>query len=307
MYARSRLIFYIEIINGHFNMKQNLNQIEKDFVEFMSGKKKRHYEVMEKLYLRTREEFKFQGPKYEKLSGIIIRLLRMMYDITDEHSAVEAYQAFAYLHLLRYLTYSYPKAKSDYLYETYKLIKKGRFKDIFIFSKRKVAGRFKPQKAEIAYSPQNLARSLIGKIESPPVVVDYGCGLGYISMEIAKLNEKAKIFLLDIEGLVLEFAGFRFKKHGINVEFIPVSKSNPYPKLPRHNICLATEVMEHVCQPLKAYRNIHDAMESGGILYGNFEDHEKGIFHVSPLLKDLREKIVRDFQPVGLRCYKKIK
>ena len=105
----------------------------------------------------------------------------------------------------------------------------------------------------------------------------------------------------------MEFADFHFKKQGINPEFIKVTKSNPYPILPKHNICIATEVMEHVCQPLKAYQNIHDTMEKGGILYGNFEDHDKGMFHVSPMLKDLRDKIARDFQPVDYRCYKKIK
>ena len=65
---------------------------------------------------------------------------------------------------------------------------------------------------------------------------------------------------IDIDCLTLEFTEFRFNKHQVNVEIIPVSKNNLYPKLPVHNICIATEVMEHLIQPLKAYQNIKNSL-----------------------------------------------
>ena len=64
--------------------------------------------------------------------------------------------------------------------------------------------------------------------------------------------------------------------------------------------------MEHVMRPLVAYENIHKSMELGGILYGNFEDHEKDMFHISPDLMDLRKKITQNFKEIHYCCYKKI-
>jgi 2-polyprenyl-3-methyl-5-hydroxy-6-metoxy-1,4-benzoquinol methylase len=179
----------------------------------------------------------------------------------------------------------------------------------FLYSENQVKRKIfsKHEKSELNEDYSSIAKFLVGKINGPPVVIDYGCGLGYISFEIGKLQRDSKVYLVDIDTLILEFAKFRFEKHGINVETIPVTKDNLYPKLPVHNICIATEVMEHVIQPLKVYQNIYDSLEQEGILYGNFEDHKKEMFHVSPHLGELRERIATDFQPIVNLCYKKKK
>ena len=65
--------------------------------------------------------------------------------------------------------------------------------------------------------------------------------------------------------------------------------------------------MEHIKQPLIAYQNIYDSLEQGGILFGNFEDHRKEIFHISPNLSKLRERIEKEFKKINKRCYKKRK
>jgi len=288
-------------------MKDELNKLEEEFVEFMSEKKRRPYDQMEKMFLRTREEFRFRGSAYEDFVGRIIRHFRMYHDITDEVSAVEAYQFYSFMHLLRYLSYSYPKATTDYLHETVRLIKKGQFKEVFIFGGRKIIGKFRKPAPKDHAESMSLAQTLLSHIKGIPVVVDYGSGLGYVSLEIGQHEKRAKIHLVDIECLVLEFAEYRLKKNGINVESIPVNKDNLYPKLSQHNICIATEVMEHVYQPVLAYQNIHESMEVGGILYGNFEDHEKGMFHVSPDLHELRGKVAENYEQIGPRTYKKIR
>ena len=107
--------------------------------------------------------------------------------------------------------------------------------------------------------------------------------------------------------LCLEFSAYRFKKHGIDVTAIPVTQDNPYPKLPKHNICIATEVMEHVPRPLEVYRNIYESLEVGGILHGNFEDHAHGLYHPSGDLKELREQLPNNFQVIEPRFYKRIR
>jgi hypothetical protein len=107
--------------------------------------------------------------------------------------------------------------------------------------------------------------------------------------------------------LCLEFSTYRFKKHGIDVTAIPVTGDNPYPELPAHNICIATEVMEHVLKPAEVYKNISKALEIGGVLHGNFEDHYHGLFHPSGDLKELREQLRDNFQIIESRFYRRIR
>ena len=288
-------------------MEEKLNEIEKDFIEFVSIKKKRPHETTKRIFLETRDYFKFTMPTYGKKVGGFRRLHRIIYHPTDEAGAIEAYQFYGLLHLFRYLSYSYPKTFSVYFYEFFNLLKKYQFKKIFVFAKRLIARKLKTYFSTTSSEQAGLAETLIAKTNGRPVVVDYGSGLAYISFEIAKLDKNSKIYLLDIPTLSLEFAEFRFKKNGFDIEIIPVTKNDPYPKLPKHNICIATETMEHVPKPLIAYQNIYDALEIGGVLYGNFEDHEKGTFHPSWKLHDLRERISLEFEQIGYRLYKKIK
>ena len=119
--------------------------------------------------------------------------------------------------------------------------------------------------------------------------------------------KEAKIFLVDIDCIHLEFTEYRFRKYGFNFEVIKVNKKNLYPRLPKHNICIVAEVMEHVFQPLTVYKHILDSLEDGGILYGNFEDHKGGMFHVSPNLCELRDRISHDFIQLDMLSYKKKK
>jgi hypothetical protein len=86
-----------------------------------------------------------------------------------------------------------------------------------------------------------------------------------------------------------------------------VSSENLYPLLPAHTICLANEVLEHVFNPLIVYENIHRSMAAGGLLFGNFSDHEKGLLHVTPNLAPLRAKIQEDYEPLGVKLYRKIR
>lgn len=82
---------------------------------------------------------------------------------------------------------------------------------------------------------------------------------------------------------------------------------NQYPELPPHDICIATDVMEHLYRPLTAYEYICTSQKSGGILYGNFEDHHQEMFHVHPDMHDLREAVERDYVKIESDLYRKKK
>jgi SAM-dependent methyltransferase len=152
-------------------------------------------------------------------------------------------------------------------------------------------------------SHAGVAEFLLQSVGKAPVVVDYGCGFAHLSFEIAKQDPEAKVHLIDIECLPLAFARFRFEKHGLKAEPIVVTAEALYPRLPAHDVCIASEVMEHVYRPLEVYDHIVESLRPGGTLHGGFEDHRPGILHVSPVLAALRERVQRDFERVGVRTY----
>ncbi len=279
-----------------------MNKIEEDFIEFICRKRNRPYKEVKRIYLSTKNRFQFSSSNYRKLTDTIHNLFKIYYGDKNETELIDSYKFNALMHLFRFISYSYPPKKvkdnMDYLGS----LKKGIFGALLSFKKRKILGE---DTTTITNGFSSIAKLLVEKINKAPIVVDYGAGLGYISFEIGMLNESSCIHLIDIDCLILEFAEFRFKKHDIKVEIVKVSKDNIYPKLPKHNICIATEVMEHVMQPLKVYKNIKDSLEVGGIIYGNFEDHKEEMFHVSPNLSEIRCRLNEDFERIGDMVYRK--
>ncbi len=283
-------------------MRDKLTQTEKDFIEFLSLKKDLPSKDLVEIYLATKKRFKFSGQKYRKLCDDIHNLFKIIYNDVDEKGLIKSYKFHEVLHLFRFISYTYQKPISKYLFikTLIWLSLRGDFRKIFSFIKSKGFDKNKDYKM--------IAKSLVENMNGlPPLVVDYGCGLGEISFEIGKLNQNSKIYLVDIDCLTLEFAEFRFKKYGIDVEIIPVSENDLYPKLPQHNICIANDVMEHIMKPLVVYKNISIGMSGGGYLYGNFNNQRDEMFHISTNLNELREQIDKDFHKLDDRLFKKIK
>ncbi|MCK5096133.1 MAG: class I SAM-dependent methyltransferase [Candidatus Pacebacteria bacterium] len=291
-------------------MQTNLNQIEEDFIEFISLKRGFSYEEIKNYFLSTKKDFDFSSQEYRQICIDNYNLCKIIYDDTDEKDIIDSYKHHALMHAFRFISYSYLNSDSKkvcYLKKLKGYILKGEF---FKILKRKVLRLLfwnKKMSQGIDSVGYGATAKKIIKIlgDATPVVVDYGCGFGYLSFEIGMLRKDSKIYLVDIDSLNLEFAAFRFKKHNIDVETILITKDNIYPKLPQHNICIATEVMEHIMNPLVAYKNIYKGMEKGGVLYGNYDDHSDIMFHISPDLSKLREYISKDFEKINGLFYKK--
>ena len=62
----------------------NLNQIEKDFVEFLSKYRNRNYVEMEKIYNLTKNRFKFFSQEYREFLEKTSALNRVICDEIDE-------------------------------------------------------------------------------------------------------------------------------------------------------------------------------------------------------------------------------
>ncbi len=283
-----------------------LNQIEIDFIEFMSQTLNITTKDMKKKYIDTKYRFDFSSPEYREFADNVHNLFRLQFDDNDEQGSIKAYRFHALLQVFRLISYSFPKKTptfTDYVKMFNNLVQKGEWQKILLSIDSKLH--------KISINSKNLlsqisaAKLLRNNSKKNPIIVDYGCGLGYLSFELAMRDKGVNVYLLDINCLTLEFASYRFKKYGIKAEEIIVDENNIYPKLPVHDICIATEVMEHLFRPLVAYENISQSLSENGLLYGNFSDHRKEMFHVSHDLSKLRSAIERDFEQLGENLFRK--
>jgi len=96
-------------------------------------------------------------------------------------------------------------------------------------------------------------------------VLDYGCGVADYALSFGVYGYH--ITLSDIEGGVVEFAKWRFKKRNLKCDFIPVNASNMYPAFGQQDIIVAGEVLEHIRAPLRTVQAFYNALPSGGYLW----------------------------------------
>jgi len=272
-----------------------LNDIEKDFIEFLSTRNGTAIEKLEETYLGLRARFGFGGDGYRELCEKVLDLHTLIYDSGDETQLIEVYKRHELLSVLRFISYSYmmDKRPAHRLEKSLKrLIKNDPYPvDLSKTKSERMADE---------------ARFLVENAGGAPFVVDYGCGLAYLSFQIAELHPSAKVCLVDIDTLNLRFAEYRFKKRNLDVQAITITKESLYPKLPEHNICIATEVIEHVKDPTALYENITASLRPGGVLMGDFSDHEPDTFHVSHRLCGIRERVDKEFAVIGKNIYKKL-
>lgn len=259
-----------------------LNETDKYFIEFMSQKRNHPYKEIEAVFLETRDRFPFLSDEYEELLHNIFYLYKIYHDLSaaDEGEMIDSYKFHEFALLLRHMS--------------------GSYNDIMGYSDRLLS----------SYSDEILnaiGSYLVTKGDKPLVIVDYGCGLAYTPRAIARRVRNSKVYLVDIDALPLEFAKFLCDKQKITSDVIPVSKSDPYPKLPKHDICICISVWEHLHQPMEAYKNIYESLEEGGVLYTFFADTEKGPGHPNWDLRELRELASRDYEQVSGSCFRKIR
>jgi 2-polyprenyl-3-methyl-5-hydroxy-6-metoxy-1,4-benzoquinol methylase len=141
-------------------------------------------------------------------------------------------------------------------------------------------------------------------------IVDYGCGLAQSSIALAeRLRARGvgvTLVLVDIPTIVTTFLRWMTGKLGLVAEFILCDASQPYPVLPPCHLCVATEVFEHLHNPLNAFDNVDAALRPGGYLCADVSDHRAEFFHVSPALGELRSQFqARSYLKVGPAVYRK--
>jgi SAM-dependent methyltransferase len=128
-------------------------------------------------------------------------------------------------------------------------------------------------------------------------IVDYGCGLAQRSIALAgalKVRQRdVHVTFVDIRRpLFVDFLKFLCERRGLASRFVEVDADTPFPSLPPHDFCDLVNVLEHLPEPGRALENIDRSLRHGGLLLAAVDDQEAELMHVSPNLRDVRERLV---------------
>ena len=110
---------------------------------------------------------------------------------------------------------------------------------------------------------------VLGLVSPNHKIIDFGCGVGSDSLHLKALG--FDVIAMDVKGVALEFAKYRFKKHGMK---IPVVVSNSKSKLPKCDVILSMDTLEHVYDPYKTLDTFFEANPKALLLTTAFGVHD---------------------------------
>ena len=143
-------------------------------------------------------------------------------------------------------------------------------------------------------------------------ILDFGCGLAKNAIKAAEIlssmNVSVELFLCDISTLRKDFLISFCKEKHIKMEFLDCTQENPFPIAESLDLIIATEVFEHIHDPLSLLKKFHCAMNIDSYLLTNIADHKEEFMHVSPNLESLRKKLfdLSYFESKKYYRYKKV-
>ncbi|MBU1118736.1 class I SAM-dependent methyltransferase [Patescibacteria group bacterium] len=110
-------------------------------------------------------------------------------------------------------------------------------------------------------------------------MLDYGCGVSDIGLLFSSLG--AHVTLCDLDNKRFDFVLKRFTRRGYNPDTVRVVDAEKIPLFPKNNfdIIIATEVFEHVRDPLALLTSLTLALKRNGFLFdsmgGKFERDDR--------------------------------
>ncbi|MBX9765497.1 class I SAM-dependent methyltransferase [Patescibacteria group bacterium] len=277
-----------------------LTEVEQDFLEFVAKNKSKTFLEVAQKYAAIKKEIDFSSSAFKDFTLQSYNLFGLIYTDETDEDLVKSHKFFELLHLYRFLSYeSTPIQKSTTLIQKlqtlFRLVIALDFAPIKNYFLRRASGSH--SRGIHQYDFSAIADLIIRSMGRPiKRIVDYGCGPAYISYYLARKIREQKgyapeVHVVDFDTLVLDFVKFRFAKAGIPLSVATVQAGSMYPQLPEHDVCIASEVLEHVVDPVTVIRNISSTLQTNGLLYGNYNDHAHHAFHVSPDLSLVRKFI----------------
>ena len=95
-----------------------------------------------------------------------------------------------------------------------------------------------------------------------PRVLDYGCGIGTISLNFAEKDYQTTI--ADIPGRTLEYAKYRFSRRNLPVKVYDIKEDFDVPNEP-FDIIICVDVLEHLSYPVKTIHRLARILRPGGL------------------------------------------
>lgn len=134
------------------------------------------------------------------------------------------------------------------------------------------------------------------KIDGPPSILDYGAGLPYGLIHVARTNPKkiASVTIVDLDlalTYVVEFILERLLPDS-DIEFVRVTDGNSVPNFHRKsfNFHYGKDVFEHLSDPEAVLRNMLSHAADQTCCFFDFNDHgARYLQHLTPNLVPLKE------------------
>jgi SAM-dependent methyltransferase len=125
---------------------------------------------------------------------------------------------------------------------------------------------------------------------SNPVICDFGCGLAQASISLARFlrDRRPHLVLIDIPVPQLEFLRWFCRDLKLNAAFAECTPAAPLPDFSACDVLIATELFEHLHDPLPYLKTFASRIKPGGFLVTNIADHDPEFLHVTPKLAPLR-------------------
>lgn len=101
--------------------------------------------------------------------------------------------------------------------------------------------------------------------KTPGLVLDFGCGDGYLSYRLAKKGHRVIGCDISLASLKLAIDQINKQDDSISIPFIQSSENLPFPREIVDFVVLA-DVIEHVPQPHEVLYNLYQALKPGGKL-----------------------------------------
>ena len=124
-------------------------------------------------------------------------------------------------------------------------------------------------------------------------ILDFGCGLAQVSREMCRRliaeNVKVKLVLCDLAGFRRNFLLWATKQEGIDCDHLVCSSDRRVPILPKCDVVIVRNVLEHIRRPVKTLSCIHRVLNEGGFILGNFRNQREHALHCHPRLTSVRQ------------------
>jgi SAM-dependent methyltransferase len=126
-------------------------------------------------------------------------------------------------------------------------------------------------------------------------ILDFGCGLAHASRSLAaalsKQGRRVELALADIPTVRKRFLVWTGTRTGVPTAFLDCTQSVRIPELPLCDLCVATNVLEHLDRTLEYLNAFNAALKPGGLLWTDVADHNQEFMHVSPSLRAVRDRL----------------